>query len=226
MGTPSSLPINPNPSPSPPLPQSPPPQTPPLPQSPPPQSPPPPPSQIPPLIPPTPLSPQSEPPNETPITDTHSPEPTPDPVPTQTKTKGKTKKAAGRLKETPVGKRKRVPSVPFDLNSPPRSSEPISKRTESSSQTQRPGPNTENQSPLHSPKTASSADTIEEVISPLPQAFRNMDMKKAYEKLLSKTILANKELDIGALNAIFGFRDSSFWGIIHRQHHVAAYGCL
>ncbi|XP_058002294.1 extensin-like [Hevea brasiliensis] len=255
MGTPSSLPINPNPTP--PLPQSPPPQTPPLPQSPPPQSPPPPPSQIPPLIPPTPLSPQSEPPNETPITDTHSPEPTPDPVPTQTKTKGKTKRAAGRLKETPVGKRKRVPSVPFDLNSPPQSSEPVSKRTRSSSQTPAPAVQTPvTQSPLHSPAPASSADTIEEVISPLPWAFRDMDMKKAYEKLLSKTILANKEpvykdltleflsslklsfkptvpehkdmiyfrcagidreLDIGALNAIFGFQDSGYKNIEWQQ---------
>ncbi|XP_057984567.1 proline-rich receptor-like protein kinase PERK9 [Hevea brasiliensis] len=92
MGIPSSLPTNPNPSPSPPLPQSPPPQTPPLPQSPPPQSPPPSPSQIPPFIPPTPLSPQSEPQNETQIPDTHSPEPAPEPMPTQTKTQGKTKK--------------------------------------------------------------------------------------------------------------------------------------
>ncbi|XP_057990338.1 anther-specific proline-rich protein APG-like [Hevea brasiliensis] len=139
MGTPSSLPTNPNPSPTPSLPQSPPPRTPPLPQSPPPQSPPPPPSQIPPLIPPTPLSPQTEPQNETPILDTHSPEPVPEPAPTQTKTKGKTKRAASRPKETPVGKRKRVPSVPFDLNSPPQpSSEPVSKRTKSSSQTPTP----------------------------------------------------------------------------------------
>ncbi|XP_057990400.1 uncharacterized protein LOC131172882 [Hevea brasiliensis] len=160
MGTPSSLPTNPNPSPSPPLPQSPPPQTPPLPQSPPPQSPPLPPSQILPLIPPTPLSPQSEPQNETQILDTHSPEP----VPTQTKTKGKTKRAAGRPKETPVGKRKRVPSVPFNLNSPPRpSSEPVSKRTRSSSQTPAPAVQTPvTQSPLHSPAPASSADNIEE----------------------------------------------------------------
>ncbi|XP_057994367.1 vegetative cell wall protein gp1-like [Hevea brasiliensis] len=104
MGTPSSLPTNPNPSPSPPLPQSPPPRTPPLPQSPPPPSPLPPPSQIPPLIPPTPLSPQTEPQNETPILDTHSPEPVPEPAPTQTKTKGKTKRAVGRPKETPIGK--------------------------------------------------------------------------------------------------------------------------
>ncbi|XP_058006620.1 vegetative cell wall protein gp1-like [Hevea brasiliensis] len=161
MGTPSSLPTNPNPSPSPPLPQSPPPQTPPLPQSPPPQSPPLPPSQIPPLIPPTPLSPQSEPQNETPILNTHSPEP----APTQTKTKGKTKRAAGRPKETPVGKRKRVPSVPFDLNSPPQpSSEPVSKRTRSSSQTPAPAVQTPvTQSPLHSPAPASSADNIEEL---------------------------------------------------------------
>ncbi|XP_057990267.1 proline-rich receptor-like protein kinase PERK2 [Hevea brasiliensis] len=141
MGIPSSLPTNPNPSPSPPLPQSPPPQTPPLPQSPPPQSPPLPPSQIPPLVPPTPFSPQTEPQNETPIFDTHSPEPTPEDAPTQTKTKGKTKKAVSRSKKTPVGKRKRVPSVPFDLNSPP-SSEPVSKRTRSSSQTPKTdGPN-------------------------------------------------------------------------------------
>ncbi|XP_057986553.1 uncharacterized protein LOC131171115 [Hevea brasiliensis] len=154
MGTPSSLPTNPNPNPSPPLPQSPPPQTPPLPQSPPPQSPPPPPSQIPPLIPPTPLSPQSEPPNETPITDTHSPEPTPEPVPTRTKTKGKTKRAA---------------------------------------------------------------DTIEEVISPLPWAFRDMDMKKAYEKLLSKNILANKYMDeqilneLGIYDSVFAYLDVVSW---------------
>ncbi|XP_057985371.1 anther-specific proline-rich protein APG-like [Hevea brasiliensis] len=160
MGTPSSLPTNPNPSPSPPLPQSPPPQTPPLPQSLPPQSPPLPPSQIPPLIPPTPLSRQSEPQNETPILDTHSPEP----VPTQTKTKGKTKRVAGRPKETPVRKRKRVPSVPFDLNSLPRpSSEPVSKKTRSSSQTPAPAVQTPvTQSPLHSPAPASSADNIEE----------------------------------------------------------------
>ncbi|XP_057995010.1 vegetative cell wall protein gp1-like [Hevea brasiliensis] len=253
MGTPSSLPINPNPSPSPPLPQSPPPQTPPLPQSPPPQSPPPPPSQIPPLIPPTPLSPQSEPPNETPITDTHSPEPTPEPTPSQTKTRGKTKRAAGRLKETPVGKRKRVPSIPFDLNSPPQSSEPVSKRTRSSSQTPKTnGPNTKNSVSLAFSKDSLSADTIEEVISPLPWAFRDMDMKRAYEKLLSKTILANKymdeqilkelgiydsvfayldvvswtdfakirepvELDIGALNAIFGFQDSGYKNIEWQQ---------
>ncbi|XP_057987582.1 extensin-like [Hevea brasiliensis] len=144
MGTPSSLPTNPNPSPSPPLPLS----------------PPLPPSQIPPLIPPTPLSPQSEPQNETPILDTHSPEP----APTQAKTKGKTKRAAGRPKETPVGKRKRVPSVPFDLNSPPQpSSEPVSKRTRSSSQTTAPAVQTPvPQSPLHSPAPASSADNIEE----------------------------------------------------------------
>ncbi|XP_057993082.1 proline-rich receptor-like protein kinase PERK2 [Hevea brasiliensis] len=218
MGTPSSLPINPNPSPSPPLPQSPPPQTPPLPQSPPPQSPPPPPSQIPPLIPPTPLSPQSKPPNETPITDTHSPEPTPDPVPTQTKTKGKTKRAAGRLKETLVGKRKRVPSIPFDLNSPPQSSEPVSKRTRSSSQTPAPAVQTPvTQSPLHSPAPASSADTIEEVISPLPWAFRDMDMKKVYEKLLSKTILANKYMDeqilkeLGIYDSVFAYLDIVSW---------------
>ncbi|XP_057989490.1 putative disease resistance protein RGA3 [Hevea brasiliensis] len=164
MGTPSSLPTNPNPSPSPPPPQSPPPQTPPLPQSPPPQSPPPPPSQIPPLIPPTPLSPQSEPPNETPIPDSHSPEPAPEHVPTQMKTQGKTKKAASKPKKTPVGKRKRVPSVPFDLNSPPQpSSEPVSKRTRSSSQTPTPVAQTPvPQSPLHSPAPASSADNIEE----------------------------------------------------------------
>ncbi|XP_058008615.1 vegetative cell wall protein gp1-like [Hevea brasiliensis] len=164
MGIPSSLPTNPNPSPSPPLPQSPPPQTPPLPQSPPPQSPPLPPSQIPPLSPPTPLSPQTESQNETPILDTHSPEPVPEPAPTQTKTKGKTKRAASRPKETPVGKRKRVPSVPFGLNSPPQpSSEPVSKRTRSSSQTPAPVVQTPvPQSPLHSPAPASSADNIEE----------------------------------------------------------------
>ncbi|XP_057994398.1 anther-specific proline-rich protein APG-like [Hevea brasiliensis] len=136
MGIPSSLPTNPNPSPSPSLSQSPPPQMPPLPQSPPPQSPPLPPSQIPPLIPSTPLSPQTEPQNETPILDTHSPEPVPEPAPTQAKTKDKTKRAAGRPKETPVGKWKRVPSIPFDLNSPPhRPSELPKKRTVSSSQT-------------------------------------------------------------------------------------------
>ncbi|XP_058010508.1 anther-specific proline-rich protein APG-like [Hevea brasiliensis] len=164
MGIPFSLPTNPNPSPSPSLPQSPPPQTPPLPQSPPPQSPPLPPSQIPPLIPPTPLSPQTEPQNETPILDTHSPEPVPEPAPTQTKTKGKTKRAAGRPKETPVGKRKRVPSVPFDLNSPPQpSSEPVSKRTRSSLQTPAPVVQTPvPQSPLHSLAPASSTDNIEE----------------------------------------------------------------
>ncbi|XP_058008513.1 vegetative cell wall protein gp1-like [Hevea brasiliensis] len=219
MGTPSSLPTNPNPSPSPPLPQSPPPQTPPLPQSPPPQSPPPPPSQIPPLIPPTPLSPQTEPQNETPILDTHSPEPVPEPAPTQTKTKGKTKRAAGRPKETPVGKRKRVPSVPFDLNSPPQpSSEPVSKRTRSSSQTPTPVVQTPvPQSPLHSPAPASSADNIEEVISPLPWAFRDMAMKKAYEKLVCKTILANKYMDeqilkeLGIYDSVFAYLNAVSW---------------
>ncbi|XP_057989166.1 vegetative cell wall protein gp1-like [Hevea brasiliensis] len=192
MGTPSSLPINPNPSPSPPLPQSPPPQTPPLPQSPPPQSPPLPPNQTPTLIPPTPFSPQTEPQNETHIFDTHSPEPMPEPAPTQTKTKGKTNKAAGRPKKTPVGKRKRVPSVPFDLNSPPQpSSELVSKRTRSSSQIPAPAVQTPvSQSPLNSPVApASSADNIKEVLSPLPWAFKDMDMKNAYEKLVSKPIL-------------------------------------
>ncbi|XP_057988925.1 proline-rich receptor-like protein kinase PERK2 [Hevea brasiliensis] len=165
MGIPSSLPTNPNPSPNPLLPQSPPPQTPPLPESPPPQSPPLPPSQTPTLIPPTPLSPQTEPQNETPIFDTQFPEPMPEPAPTQTKSKGKTKKAAGRLKKTPVGKRKRVPSVPFDLNSPPQpSSEPVSKRTRSSSQIPPPAVQTPvSQSPLNSPAApVSSADNIEE----------------------------------------------------------------
>ncbi|XP_057989062.1 extensin-like [Hevea brasiliensis] len=165
MGTPSSLPINPNPSPSPPFPQSPPPQTLPLPQSPPPQSPPLPPDRTPTLIPPTPLSPQTEPQNEIPILDTHSPEPMPEPVPTQTKTKGKTQKAAGRPKKTPVGKRKRVPFVPFDLNSPPQpSSEPVSKRTRSSSQIPAPAVQTPvSQSPLNSPAApASFASDIEE----------------------------------------------------------------
>ncbi|XP_057994411.1 vegetative cell wall protein gp1-like [Hevea brasiliensis] len=198
MGTPSSIPINPNPSPSPLLPQSPPPQTPPLPQSPPPQSPPLPPDQTPTLIPPTPLSPQTEPQNETPILDTHSPETMPEPAPTQTKTKGKTQKAAGRPKKTPVGKRKRVPSIPFDLNSPPQpSSEPVSKRTRSSSQTPAPAVQTPiSQSPLHSPAApASSANDLEEVISPLPWTFKDMDMKNAYEKIVSKPILANKYMD-------------------------------
>ncbi|XP_057986542.1 proline-rich receptor-like protein kinase PERK2 [Hevea brasiliensis] len=165
MGIPSSLPTNPNPSPSPSLPQSPPPQMPPLPQSPPPQSPPLPPGQTPPLIPPTPLSPQIEPQNETPIFDTHSPEPMPEPEPTQTKSKGKIKKAAGRPKKTPVGKRKRVPSIPFDLNSLPQpSSKPVSKRTRSSSQIPAPAIQTPvSQSPLNSPAApASSADNIEE----------------------------------------------------------------
>ncbi|XP_057996583.1 proline-rich receptor-like protein kinase PERK2 [Hevea brasiliensis] len=165
MGTPSSLPINPNPSPSPPLPQSPPPQTPPLPQSPPPQSPPLPPDQTPTLIPPTPLSPQTESQNEIPILDTHSPEPMPEPAPTQTKTKGKTQKAAGRRKKTSVGKRKRVPSVPFDLNCPPQlCSEPVSKRTRSSSQIPAPAIQTPvSQSPLNSPAApASFANDIEE----------------------------------------------------------------
>ncbi|XP_058002222.1 uncharacterized protein LOC131179403 [Hevea brasiliensis] len=165
MGTPSSIPINPNPSPSPPLPQSPPPQTLPLPQSPPPQSPPLPPDQTPTLIPPTPLSPQTEPQTETPILDTHSPETMPEPTPTQTKTKRKTQKAAGRPKKAPVGKRKQVPSVPFDLNSPPQpSSEPISKRTRSSSQTPAPAVQTPiSQSPLHSPAApASSTNDLEE----------------------------------------------------------------
>ncbi|XP_057989269.1 vegetative cell wall protein gp1-like [Hevea brasiliensis] len=177
MGIPSSLPTNPNPSPSPPLPQSPPrqtpplpqsppPQTPPLPQSPPPQLPPLPPGQTPPLIPPTPLSPQTEPQNETPIFDTQFPEPMPEPEPTQTKSKGKTKKAAGRAKKTPVEKRKRAPSVPFDLNSPPQpSSEPVSKRTRSSSQIPPPAVQTPvSQSPLNSPAApASSANDIEEI---------------------------------------------------------------
>ncbi|XP_057997735.1 proline-rich receptor-like protein kinase PERK2 [Hevea brasiliensis] len=192
MDIPSSLPTNPNPSPSPPLPQSPPPQTPSLPQSPPPQSLPLPPSQTPPLISPTPLSPQIEPQNETPVFDTHSPKPMPEPEPTQTKSKGKTKKATGRHKKTPVGKRKRVPSVPFDLNSPPQpSSEPVSKRTRSSSQIPAPAVQTPvSQSPLNSPAApASSADNIEEVLSPLPWALKDMDMKNAYERLASKPIL-------------------------------------
>ncbi|XP_058005359.1 vegetative cell wall protein gp1-like [Hevea brasiliensis] len=166
MGIPSSLPTNPNPSPSSPLPQLPPPQTQPLPQSPPPQSPPLPPSQTPTLIPPTPLSPQTEPQNEIPIFDTQFPEPMLEPAPTQTKSKGKTKKAAGRPKKTPVGKRKRVPFVPFDLNSPPQpSSEPVSKRTRSSSQIPAPAVQTPvSQSPLNSPAApASSADNIEEI---------------------------------------------------------------
>ncbi|XP_057990573.1 leucine-rich repeat extensin-like protein 5 [Hevea brasiliensis] len=164
MGIPSSLPTNPNPSPSPPLPQSPPPQTLPLPQSPPPQSPPLPPSQIPPLIPPTPLSPQTEPQNETPILDTHSPEPVPEPAPTQTKTKGKTKRAAGRPKETPVGKRKLVPSIPFDLNSPPQlSSELPKKRTVSSRKLQTKVAQTPSTSvSLTLSKDWLSADNIEE----------------------------------------------------------------
>ncbi|XP_057999281.1 proline-rich receptor-like protein kinase PERK2 [Hevea brasiliensis] len=165
MGTPSSLPTNPNPSPSPPLPQSPPPQTPPLPQSPPPQSPPLPQGQTPTLIPPTPLSPQTEPQNETPIFETQFPEPMPEPAPTQTKSKGKTKKAAGRPKKTTVEKRKGAPSVPLDLNSPPQpSSEPVSKRTRSSSQIPPPAVQTPvSQSPLNSPAApASSANDIEE----------------------------------------------------------------
>ncbi|XP_058008095.1 uncharacterized protein LOC110669095 [Hevea brasiliensis] len=216
MGTPSSIPINPNPSPSPPLPPSPPPQTSPLPQSPPPQSPPLPPDQTPTLIPPTPLSPQTEPQNETPILDTHSPKTMPEPVPTQTKTKGKTQKAAGRPKKTPVEKRKRVPSVPFDLNSPPQpSSEPVSKRTRSSSQTLAPAVQTPiSQSPLHSPAApASSANDLEEVISPLPWAFKDMDMKNAYEKIVSKPVLANKYMDeqilkeLGIYDSVFAYLD-------------------
>ncbi|XP_058003734.1 vegetative cell wall protein gp1-like [Hevea brasiliensis] len=162
MGTPSSIPINPNPSPSPPLPQSPPPQKSRLPQPPPPQSPPLPPDQTLTLIPPTPLSPQTE----TPILDTHSPETMPEPAPTQMKTKGKNQKAVGRPKKTPVEKQKRVPSVPFDLNSPPQpSSEPVSKRTRSSSQTPAPAVQTPiSQSPLHSPAApASSANDLEEL---------------------------------------------------------------
>ncbi|XP_058003636.1 vegetative cell wall protein gp1-like [Hevea brasiliensis] len=160
MGIPSSLPTNPNPSPSPPLPQSPPPQTPPLPQS-----PPLPPSQTPTLIPPTPLSPQTEPQNETPVFETQFPEPILKPAPTQTKSKGKTKKAVGRPKKAPVEKRKRAPSIPFDLNSPPQpSSEPVSKRTRSSSQIPPPAVQTPvSQSPLNSSAApASSANDIEE----------------------------------------------------------------
>ncbi|XP_057998557.1 vegetative cell wall protein gp1-like [Hevea brasiliensis] len=154
MGTPSSLPTNPNPSPNPPLPQSPPPQTPPLPQSPLPQTPPLPQSQTPTLIPPTPLSPQTEPQNETPIFETQFQEPMSEPAPTQTKSKGKTKKAAGRPKKATVRKRKGTPSIPLDLNSPPQlSSEPISKRTRSSSQIPSPAVQTPvPQSPLNSPK--------------------------------------------------------------------------
>ncbi|XP_057984750.1 vegetative cell wall protein gp1-like [Hevea brasiliensis] len=183
MGIPSSLPTNPNPSPSPPLPQSPPPQTPPLPQSPPPQSPPLPPGQTPPLIPPTPLSPQTEPQNETPIFDTQSPEPMPEPEPTQTKSKGKTKKDAGRPKKTPVGKRKRVPFVPFDLNSPPQpSSEPVSKRTRSSSQIPPPAVQTPvSQSPLNSPAApVSSVDNIEEI-----QAIKILSGSKLFMTLFN-----------------------------------------
>ncbi|XP_057998885.1 lysine-rich arabinogalactan protein 19-like [Hevea brasiliensis] len=168
MGIPSSLPTNPNSSPSPPLPQSPPPQTqtPPLPQSPPPQSPLPT-GQTPTLIPSTPLFPQTEPQNETLVFDTQFLEPMPEPAPTQTKSKGKTKKAAGRPKKAPVGKRKRAPSVPFDLNSPPQPSfEPVSKRTRSSSQIPPPAVQTPvSQSPLNSPAApASSANDIEELL--------------------------------------------------------------
>ncbi|XP_058008185.1 vegetative cell wall protein gp1-like [Hevea brasiliensis] len=154
MGIPSSLPTKPNPSPSPPLPQLPLPQSPPLP-----------PRQTPTLILPTPLSPQTVPHNETPVFETQFPEPMPEPAPTQTKTKGKTKKAAGRPKKAPIGKRKRAPSVPFDLNSPPQpSSEPVSKRTRSSSQIPPPAIQTPvSQSPLNSPAApTSSANDIEE----------------------------------------------------------------
>ncbi|XP_057984515.1 leucine-rich repeat extensin-like protein 5 [Hevea brasiliensis] len=199
MGTPSSLPINPNSSPSPPLPQSPPPQTPPLPQSPPlPQG------QTPTLILPTPFSPQTAPQNETLIFETQSPDLMPEPVPTQTKSKGKTKKAAGRPKKTTVRKRKGAPSVPFDLNSPPQpSSELVSKRTRSFSHIPPPAVQTlVSQSPLNSPAApASSANDIEEVLSPLPWAFKGMDMKNSYESLASKPILANK---VRAINILSG----------------------
>ncbi|XP_057994380.1 proline-rich receptor-like protein kinase PERK2 [Hevea brasiliensis] len=220
MGIPSSLPTNPNPSPSPPLSQSLPLQTPPLPQSPPPQSPPLPPSQTPTLILPTPLSSQTEPQNETPIFDTQFPKPMPEPEPTQTKSKGKTKKAAGRPKKTPVRKWKRVPSVPFDLNSPPQpSSEPVSKRTRSSSQIPPPAVQTPvSQSPLSSPAApVSSADNIEEVLSLLPWAFKDMDIKNAYEKLASKPILANKYMDehilkeLGIYDSVFAYLDAISW---------------
>ncbi len=109
-------------------------------------------------------------------------------APSQTKSKGKTKKAAGRPKKAIVGKRKGAPSVPLDLNSLPQpSSEPVSKRTRSSSQIPTPAVQTPvPQSPLNSNQpatapaaTASSANDVEEVLSPLPWAFKDMDMKNA-----------------------------------------------
>ncbi|XP_057997511.1 proline-rich receptor-like protein kinase PERK13 [Hevea brasiliensis] len=179
MGIPSSLPTNPNPSPSPPLPQSPPPQMSPPPQSPPSQTLPLPPGQTPTLIPPTPLSPQTEQQNETPIFETQFPKPIPESAPTQTKSKGKTKKAAGRPKKAPVGKRKRAPSVPFDLNSPPQpSSEPVSKRTRSSSQIPPPAVQTPvSQSRLNSPTApVSSANNIEELLPVSGESYRDGTM--------------------------------------------------
>ncbi|XP_058005424.1 proline-rich receptor-like protein kinase PERK14 [Hevea brasiliensis] len=135
MATPSSPSANPNPSPSPPpLSQSP-PQTPPLPQSSPPSSPPLPQNQTPTHIPPTPpLTLQNEAQNETSIFETQIQEPMPKPAPTQAKSKAKAKMTAGRPKKAPVGKRKGNPSVSLDFNSSPQvSSEPVSKRTRSSS---------------------------------------------------------------------------------------------
>ncbi|XP_057991658.1 proline-rich receptor-like protein kinase PERK10 [Hevea brasiliensis] len=192
MGIPSSLPTNPNPSPSPPLPQSLPPQTPPLPQSPPPQSPPPPPSQIPPFIQPTPLSPQSEPQNETPIPDAHSPEPAPEPVPTQMRTQGKTKKAASKLKKTPVGKRKRVPSVPFDLNSPPRWTD-FAKIRE----------------PVYKDLTLEFLSSLRLSFKPTVPEHKDM--------IYFRCAGIDRELDMAAMNAIFGFQDSGYKNIEWQQ---------
>ncbi|XP_058005438.1 uncharacterized protein LOC131181401 [Hevea brasiliensis] len=239
MATPFSFSANPNPSPSPspplpqspptqtpPLPQSSPPQTPALPQSPPPQTPPLPQNQTPTLILPTPLSPQNAPQNETPIFETQFQEPMSEPAPTQTKSKGKTKMVVGRPKKATVEKRKGNSSVPLDLNSPPQlPSEQFSKRTRSSSQISSPTVQIPvSQSPLNSsqPATtpvapASSANDIEEVLSPLPWAFKDMDMKNAYESLASKPILANKYMDepilkeLGIYDSIFAYLDAVNW---------------
>ncbi|XP_057997763.1 proline-rich receptor-like protein kinase PERK9 [Hevea brasiliensis] len=155
MGIPSSLPTNPNLTRSP-LPQSPPPQTPPLPQSPPPPSPPPPQAKYR-------LSFRLLPSRAIKSHKMKHQFRHPFPELRRPKQKQKAKqKGRSRLKETPVEKAA-VPSVPFDLNSPPQSSEPVSKRTRSSSQTPAPAVQTPvTQSPLHSPAPASSADTIEE----------------------------------------------------------------
>ncbi|XP_057986606.1 alpha carbonic anhydrase 8-like [Hevea brasiliensis] len=198
MATPSSP--SANPSPNLPSPSQSPLQTPPLPQSPPPSSPPLPQNQTPTLIPPTPLAPQNEAQNETPILETQIQEPMPEPMPTQAKSKAKTKMTAGKPKKAPVEKRKGNPSVCLDFNSSPK--------------------------PAIAPAApATSADDIEEVLSPLPWAFKDMNMKNAFESLAFKPISTNKymdecadrELDMGSMSEIFGFQDLGYKSIEWQQ---------